>query len=67
MEAVGIDDPLGDVGMLNETLGHLRGLNLLLHTRTLAGWVLGSVILPPSRVPVRTWYFSNLYFAQFAL
>ena len=37
METVGVDDPPGDITMLDETLGGLRGLYSFLHTRTFAG------------------------------
>ena len=38
METVSIDNPLGGIMMLNETLSSLGGLNLLLHARMLASW-----------------------------
>ena len=36
METVGIDDPPGDILMLDEALGCLGGFNSLLYTRALA-------------------------------
>ncbi len=38
MEAVGVDDPPGDVTVFNEGLGGLGGHNSLLHARAFAGW-----------------------------
>ena len=38
VEAVGVDNPPGDVAMLDEALSGLGGLNLLLHMRALASW-----------------------------
>ena len=38
VEAVGVDNPPGDIVMLDEALSGLGGLNSLLHARTLAGW-----------------------------
>ena len=37
METVGIDDPPGDISMLDEALGCLGGFDSLLYTRMLAG------------------------------
>jgi hypothetical protein len=38
VEAVGINNPPGDVAVLDETFGGIGGLDSLLHARTLAGW-----------------------------
>ena len=38
METVGVDNPPGDVTMLDEALGGLGGLDSLLHARTLSSW-----------------------------
>ena len=38
MEAVGVDNPPGDVTVLDETFGGIGGLDSLLHARALAGW-----------------------------
>ena len=38
VETVGVDNPPGDVAMLDEALSGLGGLNLLLHAGTPAGW-----------------------------
>ena len=48
MEAVNIDDPPGDIAMLDEALGFLGGLDSLLHSRAAAGWAApckGAVVL----------------------
>jgi hypothetical protein len=38
MEVVGVDDPPGNIAMLDEGLSSIRGLNPFLNMRTLASW-----------------------------
>ena len=38
VEAMSINDPLGNITMLDKALGGFRGLDSLLHTRALASW-----------------------------
>ena len=38
MKAMSVDDPPGDVAMLDETISGIRRLDSFLYTRTLPGW-----------------------------
>jgi hypothetical protein len=38
METVSVDNPPGDIAMLDEALGGFERFDSFLHTRTLAGW-----------------------------